>query len=56
MSLQNLRVTHVLCFARMRVWLFPKKTRYSAAQALDFLRERKVIKDEEEPTADIAEM
>ncbi|CAK0786003.1 hypothetical protein CVIRNUC_009216 [Coccomyxa viridis] len=34
-------------YIRFRLWFFPRKTRYSPAEALDFLRERKVLPDEE---------
>ena len=34
-------LTCIIC--RMRVWLFPRKTRYTAAEALDYLRQRKVV-------------
>ncbi|CAL8466107.1 g5643 [Coccomyxa elongata] len=30
-------------YIRMRVWMFPRKTRYTAAEALDYLRQRKVV-------------
>lgn len=35
------------CPCRFRLWFFPRKTRYSPAEALDFLRERRVLPDEE---------
>ena len=37
----------VVSVCRFRLWFFPRKTRYSPAEALDFLRERKVLPDEE---------
>lgn len=37
---------------RFRVWFFPRKTRYTAAEALDFLRARKMLSDD--PDAEVA--
>ena len=34
------------CLNRFRVWFFPRKTRYTAAEALDFLRARKMLSDD----------
>ncbi|CAL5228490.1 g11635 [Coccomyxa viridis] len=34
-------------YIRFRLWFFPRKTRFSPAEALDYLRERKVLPDEE---------